>query len=88
VVVNTTVRGGLKALMESEMANLGKVTNTNASGGPGGGIGSNCLSGPAVFVDERPTEWLNAKETNARRGVARDSGDGQGKRNPNEVSGR
>jgi len=71
------------------MANLGKVTNTNTKGGPGGGLGSACLSGPAVFVDERPTFWLNPHEASSRRGQARDSGDGQGrKRGANELGGR
>ena len=71
------------------MANLGKVSNTNTNGGPGGGLGSNCLAKETRFVDERPTFWLNPHEASSRRGQARDSGDRQSRgRGLNEVSGR
>ncbi len=60
---------------------LGTVTNTNTDGGPGGGMGSKCLSGPAVFRDEQPTALLNQHEVNARS-MAR-GGSGKGRRNSN-----
>jgi hypothetical protein len=56
----------------------------------GGGIGSRCLTEnqpamrstpePEKFRDEQGTEFLNPHEASARRGQARDSGDGQGRR--------
>jgi len=56
------------------MSNLGKVSNQLAGNlGPGGGANSECLSGPAVFVDERPTFWLNPHEVD-RKGGARGAG--------------
>jgi hypothetical protein len=70
------------------MANLGRVSNTNTNGGPAGGMDSECLSGPAVFVDERPTFILNPHEASARRGQARGALDGQGKRDNVDVGGR
>lgn len=59
------------------MSGLGKISNQlSGNGGKGGGMGSECLSGPAVFVDERPTFWLNPHEASSRRGQARNSSDG------------
>jgi hypothetical protein len=71
----------------TEMANLGKVSNELSNGGAAGGIGSECLSGPAVFIDDRGTFWLNQHEASARRGQARGA-NGQGKSGPNETQGR
>ena len=57
--------------------------------GPGQGLGAGYVNfEPVRFVDERPTNWLNQHEASSRRGQARDSGNGQGKRGANEMQGR
>jgi hypothetical protein len=79
--------------------NLGKITNQLAGNlGAGGGIGSRACTEnqpaqrmtpePSMFRDEQGTEWLNIHEASSRRGQARDSGDGQGRRGANEIGGR
>ena len=44
----------------------------NGNVGPGQGMGAGYVNfEPVRFVDERPTEYLNPKESSARRGEAR-----------------